>query len=226
MNILHHTSFDEGFSPYPGQDNLLVPSGWHPVWVDGEKPGPVRPEIQPEIRSQGDKGIRTGEHGLKLAHAWSWFDAALYMQFAASPGLKYMIAAYVTAESDAGLACRVGIDPKVHGSRALAGADRASLSIVWSDWHGTDNDDFAPYQWKQVAAEAEAAGDLVTVFLRCACRDPVQVNAGFFDDVTFYGEEYRPPTDRCLLDLIDGLVLDVAGLREYVEQNKQQCLLV
>lgn len=226
MNVLYHTSFDEGFSEYQGEEFLLVPDGWHPVWKPGDKPGPVRPEVQPEIRSRGDRGIRTGEHGLKLAHAWAFFDAALYRQFASSPGLLYRISAYATAESGGGLACRVGIDP-------TGGTELESETIVWSEWYGTDDADFQPYTWQQRAAEAQACprvrgddGDLVTVFLRCACRDPVQVNAGFFDDVTFSGEPYAPPPDGGLLDLIDQLGTDLIALRRHVEGNKRECLLV
>jgi hypothetical protein len=219
VNTLYHTSFDEGFAEHEGESYLLVPAGWHPIWKPGDKPGPVRPEIQPEIRSRGDKGIRTGEHGLKLAHAWAWFDAALYMQFAASSGLRYAISAYATAESDDGLACQVGIDP-------TGGIEPESETVHWSNWYGTDDKDFKPYTWKQILVEAEAAGDQVTVFLRCACREPVQVNADFFDDVTFSGEPYEPPPTGDLLDLIDDLDAGVTALRQHVQSNKRECLLV
>lgn len=219
MNVLYHTSFDEGFPEYPTEPHLLVPSGWHPVWTPGDKPGPVRPEIQPEIRNRGDKGIRTGEHGLKLAHAWAFFDAALYMHLATSPGLHYLASAWVTAESDDGLACRVGLDP-------TGGAEILSPTVHWSNWWGTDNPGFKPYEWKQVAVESLAAGNQMTLFLRATAREPVQVNAGFFDDVTFSGENRRPPTDGNLLELVDELVLQAAGLREYVITQKRDCLLL
>lgn len=219
MKILHLTTFDEGFEPYPDEEHLLVPVGWAPVWMPGDKPGPVRPEIQPEIRSQGDRGMRSGEHGVKLAHAWAWFDAALIMQFASSPGRQYQANVYATAESGGGLACRIGIDP-------TAGKLLTSETVHWSEWYGTDDDDFKPYTWKQVQVEVEAAGDQVTVFLRCACRDAVQVNAGFFDDFQFLGEEHYPPPDNGLLDLIDTLGDDLVNLRRYVTDEKRECVLL
>ena len=59
MNTIYQSSFDEGFSAQQGEQLLRVPNGWTLVWIPGDKPGPVRPECQPEVRSQGDRGIRT-----------------------------------------------------------------------------------------------------------------------------------------------------------------------
>ena len=219
LKILHHTTFDEGFVAYPGEEHLLVPRGFHPVWTPGDKPGPVRPEVQPEIRSRGDRGMRTGENGLKLAHAWAFFDGALYMQFASAAGRRYAAQAYATAESGGGLACRVGVDP-------TGGTDHKSSAVVWSDWWGTDNTEFKSYLWKKLTAEAVATGDQVTVFLRVACRDPVQVNAGFFDDLTFSGEEYNPPPVGGIEERVIAIETACAKLRDHIETSKRLCLIV
>lgn len=232
MHVLHRTSFDEGFPPYEGEEHLLVPTGWHPIWTPGDKPGPVRPEIQPEIRSRGDRGILTGEHGLKLCHAFSFFDGAVYKDFASIPGRLYRAIVYATAESDGGLACRIGIGPpNIAWEDAINARD-----TDWSQWYGTDDAHFGPYLWQSIAVEHIAAGDDVRVYLRCACRDAVQVNAGFLDDFILYGDEPTAPPpspDQGLMWHIDQLAAavdllagDISALAAYVGSQARSCLLL
>ena len=218
MKLLHRTSFDEGFEPYEGQEHLLAPIGWHVTWLPGDKPGPVRPEIQPEIKSRGDRGIHTGENGVKLAHAFAFFDAALYRSYAATPGTIYAAKAWCTAESGGGLACQIGIDP-------TGSPNMRAQGIAWSHWYGTDDPHFEPYKWATVAAQAQATGQQITVFLRCACRDAVQVNAGFFDDLELYANDNDPPAGDLFAHLTD-VERAVQSLRTHIEQNQQQCILV
>lgn len=224
LQILHHTSFDEGFEPYTGEDLLLGPVGWEIDWVPGDKPGPVRPEIQPEIKSRGDRGIRTGEHGVKMCHAYSFFDGAFSRTFAAEAGLVYRAQVYATAECpQGGLACQIGIDP-------FGGQDFQDDTIIWSQWYGTDDGAFQPYRWQALASEVKADNDQITVFLHCVARDAVQVNAGFFDDFTLFGQTPKPPEPEpigeTLIAHIDRLQNDVDALAIYVGQNKRPCLIV
>ena len=228
MQTIYHTSFDEGFGPLEGEPLLLVPTGWRLAWAPGQKPGPVRPEVQPEIKSRGDHGMLTGENGVKIAHAYAFFDAALYRTFAASPGRRYRVSAWCTAESQGGLACRVGIHP-------AAETDHADPYAVWSTWYGTDDHDFAPYRWQQRSSETIAESQLITVFLRCTARDAVQVNAGFFDDVLLEGDEgpTPPPPDGGLLAYLaqaqathHQLSADLHALETYILEQQRLCLLI
>jgi len=188
MNVVFSTGFEDGkFPPYNGQDFLLVPEGWHPDWVPGVKPGPVRPEVQPEDREKGDRGIHSGRFGAKLAHAYSFFDAVLYRTLPSTQGKKYVARGWATAESQGGLGNQIGIDP-------TGGTDFRADSVVWSDWWGTDFPEFEPYFWRQMSTgEVTAECGRVTVFLRVKCRNAVQVNAGFWDDIELLEEEGSSP---------------------------------
>lgn len=192
MPRLYFTSFDDGFEEQERDTHLLCPVGWRVIWVPGEKPGPVRPEVQPEIRKRGDKGMRSGEHGVKLAHAYSFFQAALVRRFAASPGKHYQASVWATAETSpkAGLGCTVGIHPDAD---ALTGV--LDNGIRWSEWYGTDDPNFKAYRWQECVVDAMAEGNEIAVLLRCDCRTAVQVNAGFFDDFGLYveGEDVPAP---------------------------------
>lgn len=218
METIWSTGFEDGnFPPYGGQSYLLVPQGWHPAWKPGEKPGPVRPEIQPEDKQRGDKGVHSGRYGVKLAHAYSFFDAALTRAFPATPGVRYMARGWCTAESGGGLGCQIGI---ASGEPLFTDA-----SVRWSEWWGTDFPEFTPYTWLNLGTPAVvAAHEKITVYLRVTCRDAVQVNAGFWDDVTLLSDEgTQPPpvtggTHRIRVYLDDALIVDdtfeaeVAGL--------------
>lgn len=187
MEVVFSTGFEDGkFPPYPGQELLLVPEGWHPDWMPGQKPGPVRPEIQPEDLYRGDKGFHKGRYGLKISHAYSFFDGVVYRQFPAIVGASYQLRAYSTAESGGGLQCRIGIDP-------TGGEDFRAGSVVWDDGWGTDDPGFKPYEWRQLCtAIVKATGEHVTIFMNVRCRDAVQVNAGFFDDVELLADVDNP----------------------------------
>jgi hypothetical protein len=227
MITIYRTSFDEGFEPVEGQQLLLTPKGWLVGWAAGDKPGPVRPEVQPEIRSRGDRGMLTGQHGVKIAHAYAFFDAVLYRCFSASPGRRYRLTAWSTAESQGGLACQVGIHPSGE-------LDWTDPLVEWSSWYGTDDADFLPYRWQARSVEQIADSDLITIFLHCTARDAVQVNAGFFDDVLLMGDEQPapPPTDEGLLQYVaqlrhtqQQLTSDLTALETYILQQQRLCLL-
>jgi hypothetical protein len=235
MQTIYATSFDEGFEPQAGEQLLLTPKGWTVAWAPGEKPGPVRPEVQPEIRSRGDRGMLTGENGVKICHAYAFFDAVLYRCIAARPGRRYRLSAWTTAESNGGLACRVGIHPA--GDRVAppqGGTDHTDQFVSWSTWYGTDDDDFLPYRWQRRSTEAIAEAELITILLRCTARDAVQVNAGFFDDVLLEGDEGPPPAPTGgLPEYLDQLrrthaqlSADLQALETYIESQQRLCILV
>jgi hypothetical protein len=224
LQILHHTSFDEGFEPYQGEQHLIGPVGWGIDWQPGDKPGPVRPEVQAEIRSRGDRGILTGEHGVKMCHAYAFFDGVFYRRFAAEAGLVYRAQVHATAECpEGGLACQIGIDP-------AGDLEFLSKRVVWSKWYGTDDSIFQAYRWQLIASEVEAQANQITVFLRCTAREAVHVNAGFFDDFTLFGQASAPPAPGpdtgTLTTHIERLAADVAELAVYVDEHKRPCLVV
>ena len=189
MEVVYSTGFEDGkFPPYAGQEHLLIPEGWHPDWVQGDKPGPVRPETQPEDKERGDRGIHTGRYGFKICHAYSFFDGVIYRRVPAFKGKDYQLAAWATAESQGGLQCRVGIDP--------TGGNNFRADVVqWGEGWGTDYEGFQPYSWRKLSTpKVCATGDYVTIFLNVRCRDAVQVNAGFFDDIELLAATDETPT--------------------------------
>ena len=221
MQIIYDTGFEvEKFISSEGGN---IPEGWSFDWVPGDKPGPVRPEIQPELESRNDQGIHSGTVGVKMAHAYSFFDGVLWKRFAAIPDALYEARIWVTAESDGGLACQIGIDP-------FGGTDFQGAGVQWSEWWGTDDDGFKSYEWRQRAVNAVAMDSWITVYLRCACRDAVQVNAGFFDDLQVLAdapdEPPKPPVEGTLGDLLGAIEDAVSAAVEYVDQNAVQALIV
>lgn len=188
MEVIFREDFETGdFRPY-GDAPLLVPVGWDVDWVPGEKPGPVRPEVQPEDAERGDKGIHSGRYGVKLAHAYSFFDAVLYRTFSAAQGREYQARGWTTAESQGGLGSRIGIDP-------TGGTNFRAETVRWGkDWWGTDLPEFYSYLWRQLTTPVTVAEDSsVTVFLEVRCRDAVQVNAGFWDDIELLAASVEEP---------------------------------
>lgn len=220
MRTIYRSSFDEGFEYQDAENSIQKPVGWEAVWLPGEKPGPVQPEFRTELRSRGDKGIRTGENGVKMAHAYAFFDACLFRSFAAQPGADYRAEVWATAESLGGLACRIGL---ASGAPAFLHTE-----LPWSPWYGTDDNLFRPYHWQPVSIEHTATADHITVYLRCKCRDAVQVNAGFFDDVALYllSENDPPAGSDGLMHHIGRLGDALEGLEEFVTQDTRTCLLV
>jgi len=217
--------FEDGFHAFGGDEHLTIPAGWGVAWVDGEKPGPVRPECKPEIKGR-DKGIRTGTYGAKIAHSYSFFDAALYRSFRVPRGAVVRASAWTTAESGGLLACQVGIDPIGGG-----GGDFGDAEVVWGEWWGTGNEGFHPYDWHRVMAEATAESDQVTVFLRCKSDNPVQTNAGFFDDfeLSYEGETPEPPTpppSGSIQEHIDRIRAELDALEDFVHSAAVRCIVV
>jgi len=201
-----------------------IPEGWTLDWKPGDKPGPVRPEIQPEYKDKGDKGIHDGNVGVKMCHAYSFFSGVLYRKFASTREALYEARIYTTAESGGGLACRIGIDP-------FGGTDFQHVGVVWSEWYGTDDARFESYRWEQKTTKAIALDDYVTVFLQCECRDAVQVNAGFFDDFELLTEDTVPPDppdpgEGTLGELMAAHEATWTDLKAYVDTSAVRALVV
>jgi hypothetical protein len=184
MPTIYESSFEvEGFTS--DDTHLVRPNGWDVSYVDGSKPGPVRPEIQPEDTERGDRGVHSGRYGVKLTHAYAFYDAALYKRFTVGEGTEVEFYAWTTADSPGLVAGRVGIDP-------YGGTDHKAGSVVWSEWYGTANPGFEPYRWQQLMSIAIAQADTITVFLGASADDAVQYNSCFFDDIKVWVDDESP----------------------------------
>jgi hypothetical protein len=185
MPTIYESSFEvEGFTS--DDVHLVRPNGWDVSYVDGTKPGPVRPEIQPEDSNNGDRGVHSGRYGVKLTHAYAFYDAALYKRFTVGAGTEVEAYVWTTADSPGLVAGHVGIDPR-------GGTDHKADHVVWSEWYGTRNPGFEAYNWQQLMSVATAESDTVTVFLGAAATDAVQYNSCFFDDIKVWIDETPEP---------------------------------
>lgn len=184
IRVLYETGFEEPFHYHDGISELEVPLGWLPVWVQGEQPGVNhRPEWKPE----GDR-VHSGERSAKFFTTHSSHDAALVRVCALPIGAQGAVWAEAwgaTFRQKAGQALRVGIDP-------TGGVDLQSERVVWSEWWGQYNGDWAGEQFHQFALGVTPESNLVSVFLHSRSLYAAQTVAAYWDDMTVWLDAEEP----------------------------------
>lgn len=195
-NVAVNPGFEHGFSTRDGIPEVSVANGWHPFWQEGprqEEGLNHRPEFKPEDAARfGYRRVRGGNWGQKMFTTYATHHAGIFQQISVPQGSVVSLSAWGQAWSserdnpdesrDGKYYLSVGIDP-------TGGTNFTSENIVWSERNTTLD------QWVQLAVEAQAQADTVTVFLRGDAEWPVKHNDAYFDDVCVtYVAPTPPPT--------------------------------
>ena len=184
-NLLENPGFEGPFYAWSGMNEVHVAHGWTPWWRYRNESDQEAYFFKPEYKQANGWIYPNRVHGGASAQQWFTFfathQAGLYQQvFNVRPGTGYRFTVWAqvwsSTEDDASVSrnpaypnMQVGIDP-TGGRNAWAG------TVVWS---GT----YAFYDsWGQLAIEAVAQNDVITVFMRSDPHWPVKHNDFYWDD--------------------------------------------
>ena len=179
-------SFETGFYRWHDEGEITVPNGWLPGWREvGDL---KRPEYKPDATPIH---VFDGSVSAKMTHRFTKFDGVLYRVFSnIQPGGRVDAFAHFKAftEPKGGLAGRIGIDP-------TGGTDFTGGDVLWGDWWGQYQGDWANDKWHQLSATAMAQNTAVTVFLHARQDYAVNVTAAHWDAfiLNAAGTEPEPP---------------------------------
>jgi LysM repeat protein len=197
-NLLQNPGFEGDYYPWMNLNTAQVAHGWTPWWRSRQDGDPKAYYFQPEYKQANGYVFPERVHGGAAAQQWFTFfathEAGMYQQvFGVTPGTRYRFTAWAqvwsSAEDNSSVSrdpaypnLRVGIDP-TGGWNPWAG------SVVWSQ-------PYAFYdQWGQLAVEAVAQADVLTVFMYSAPNYPVKHNDMYWDDAVLVpvGQGNVPP---------------------------------
>lgn len=194
-NLAANPGFEGGFSER-GAGEVIVANGWHHFFQDGPRVVEgyfMRPEFKPEDAARhGTRRIRTGNWAQKWFTTFSTHNAGVFQQINVPAGSLVTASAWAQSwSSDADDITRsegvyrvsIGIDP-------TGGTNFASGAVVWSPVNRTTD------AWVQVAVQAHAQANTITVFLRGEPEFRTKHNDSYWDDVCVSVAAPPTPTPR------------------------------
>ena len=196
-NLLRNPGFEGSYTPWSGINEIQVASNWTPWWVERQPGDPGGINHRPEYKEAAGWLFPDRVHSGSSAQQWFTFysthTAGMYQQvFGIQPGarLQFSIWAQVwsSSEDDPGqsvepgrINLQIGLDP-------TGNTDPWAGTVAWSPVHNQYD------TWLQVAVEATAQTDAVTVFMKSAPLYPVKHNDTYWDDAVLIPIEASPPT--------------------------------
>ena len=196
-NLLRNPGFEGSYTPWSGINEIQVASDWTPWWVERQPgdPGGInhRPEYKEAVGWLFPDRVHSGSSAQQWFTFYSTHTAGMYQKvFGIQPGarLQFSIWAQVwsSSEDDPGqsvepgqINLQIGLDP-------TGNTDPWASTVAWSPIHNQYD------TWLQVAVEATAQTDAVTVFMKSAPLFPVKHNDTYWDDAVLIAIEASPPT--------------------------------
>jgi LysM repeat protein len=196
-NLLRNPGFEGSYTPWSGINEIQVASDWTPWWVERQPGDPGGINHRPEYKEAAGWLFPDRVHSGSSAQQWFTFysthTAGMYQKvFGIQPGarLQFSIWAQVwsSSEDDPGqsvepgqINLQIGLDP-------TGNTDPWAGTVAWSPIHNQYD------TWLQVAIEASAQTDTVTVFMISAPLFPVKHNDTYWDDAVLIAIEASPPT--------------------------------
>jgi LysM repeat protein len=184
-NLLQNPGFEGSFYAWSGMNEVQVAHGWTPWWRTRSESDPPAYYFKPEYKQANGYVFPNRIHGGASAQQWFTFhathQAGMYQQvFGVTPGAHYRFTVWAqvwsSSEDDSAVSktpaypnLQVGIDPTGN----------------WNPWAGTViwSGTYAFYDsWGQLAVEAVAQKDVITVFMRSEPNFPVKHNDFYWDD--------------------------------------------
>jgi LysM repeat protein len=200
-NLLGNPGFEGDYYPWFNMNEVQVAHGWTPWWRSRTDADPPATYFKPEFKQANGYIYPNRVHGGAAAQQWFTFHAThlagMYQQVSnVTPGASYRFSAWAqvwsstedngdVSQNPAYPNLRVGIDPTGNWD-AFAG------TVVWSGTYAFFD------SWGQLAVEAKAQNNVITVFLRAEPNFPVKHNDIYWDDAQLVlvgqGEPPPPPT--------------------------------
>lgn len=186
-----YDKFVEGFVPYQGNGQILIPRGWSFVWRPGTEEERakgilVRPEMNAEVNNPYSPPASAA-----FRHRSATFDAALTRVYMVPEHKRVLITArarIITEPGDGGAGVQVGIDPL--GRETL---DLTYQDIEWGEWYSQYMPVYDRDRWQTMTAQAEAQVGQVTVYLRATLDYRANAVGIFYDDFAISYETALPP---------------------------------
>lgn len=184
MFPLTKDSFEGGFYPFTGINELMCPSGWAPDWVRGTNVGEdVRPEYKPKHKTPevrpGDGEWSVSIHSREATHC-----CVLLKQFGVEPGKLHTAQVWAMGvtgpKGKSGHGMRIGIDP-------TGKCDFRGESVAWSGWYSQYMPVWEDRKWHELAVTTEARNQTITVFL-WSSNDYARDAFAHFDDFALFVE--------------------------------------
>jgi LysM repeat protein len=195
-NMLQNPGFEGGFRAWTGIGEVYVAHSWTPWWRPHKEADSDAYYHRPEYTQANGYIFPNRVHGGAYAQQWFTFyrthQAGMYQQvFGVVPGQRYRFTIWAqvwsSSEDNADRSqdpaypnLQVGIDPSGDWNPWAA-------TVVWSLT-------YAPYdRWQQLAIEAVAQKDVITVFVRSEPNFPVKHNDMYWDDAVLVAVNAAAP---------------------------------
>jgi LysM repeat protein len=184
-NLLQNPSFEGDYYPWFGISEVQVAHGWTPWWRSRTDADPPAYYFKPEYKQANGYVYPNRVHNGAAAQQWFTFfashQAGMYQQvFNVSPGVRYRFTIWAQVWSSVEDDPNVSVDPAYPNLRV--GIDPSGNWDPWAStviWSGA----YAYYDsWGQLAVEAVAQNNVITVFMRSEPNFPVKHNDTYWDD--------------------------------------------
>lgn len=198
VNLLQNPGFEGNYFPWGGINEIQVAPGWTPWWRERTESDPPATYFKPEYKKADGYVYPNRVHGGATAQQWFTFyathQAGMYQQvFNVTPGVRYRFSIWAQVWSSIENDPSVSIGPAYPNLQV--GIDPTGDWNPWADtvvWSGT----YAFYDhWGQLAVEAVARNNVITVFMRSQPEFPVKHNDTYWDDAELVAVgQGAPPT--------------------------------
>ena len=195
-NPVRNPSFEGDYFAWSGIPEIQVAHDWTPWWAAQQASDPPeinrRPEYKQANPAVDPHRVHSGSAAQQYFTFYSTHIAGMYQQVSGvQPGTRLQFSIWGQAWSSNGddprnstepgtINMQVGIDP-------TGKWDPWAGSVVWSGQYNTYD------VWFQLAVEAIAQSDTVTVFMKSAPVYPVKHNDVYWDDATLIVVGNAPP---------------------------------
>jgi LysM repeat protein len=197
-NLLQNPGFEGNYFPWSGINEVQVAHNWTPWWRKRSDADPPATYFQPEYKQANGYIYPNRVHGGAAAQQWFTFyathQAGMYQQvFNVTPGARYRFTVWAQVWSSTDDDANSSVNPAYPNLRV--GIDPTGN---WNPWDGDIvwSGAYAFYDsWGQLAVEAVAQNDVITVFMRSEPNIPVKHNDMYWDDAALVavGADVPPP---------------------------------
>jgi len=185
VNLLQNPGFEGGYFAWSYINEVQVAHGWTPWWREHTDADPPATYFRPEYKQANGYIYPNRVHGGAAAQQWFTFhathQAGMYQQvFNVTPGTRYRFTIWAQVWSSTQDSADVSVEPAYPNLQI--GIDPTGNWSPWANeviWSGT----YAFYDyWGQLAVEAVAQNNVITVFMRSQPDIPVKHNDVYWDD--------------------------------------------
>ncbi len=196
VNLLQNPGFEGDYFPWGGINEVQVAHGWTPWWRDRTENDPPATYFRPEYKRADvyvyDYRVRSGTAAQQWFTFHSTHEAGMYQQVMnVEPGKRYRFTIWCHVWSSTEHDPRQSVNPA--NPRLQVGIDPTG---AWNPWGPTvvwSHQYYYIDTWGQLAVEAVAQSDVITVFMRSNPEFAVAHNDTYWDDAALINVDDQPP---------------------------------